>query len=233
MKHVACCREGLQLEDGCSRWRTSPSCSPTETPPWIELPSLSLAIETSEPFSLQPLHHPSFAPQSKRHFWCKLPMKFPQMQSAERLAHDLLSHFSSVCATPLPVRLCTDKCIWNMQRSSPSIKCTYNAPYETFVCVCLCASVCDCVTPRGMRKQVAVRCGEISLALPWEQGNTSNPHSGLLLSAPTGPLASYRPLPRLNQVLQPTFSSPGLVQAPRFLQHHHIFPQSPRLPSRF
>lgn len=75
--------------------------------------------------------------------------------------------------------------------------------------------VCDCVTPRGMRKQVAVRCGEISLPLPWEQGNTSNPHSA--------PLASYRPLPRLNQVLQPTFSSPGLVQALRFLQHHHIF----------
>lgn len=32
MKHVVCCREGLQLEDGCSSWRTSLSCSPTETP---------------------------------------------------------------------------------------------------------------------------------------------------------------------------------------------------------
>lgn len=82
----------------------------------------------------------------------------------------------------------------------------------------------DRVTPVGMRKQVAVRCGEISLPLPWEQGNTSNPHSGLLLTPPSPPpLLIDHPSP-------PCPPQPGVPT-------HFLFPcpssSSPFLPRSF
>lgn len=73
-----------------------------------------------------------------------------------------------------------------------------------------------CVAPVGMRKQVAVRCGEISLPLPWEQGNTSNPHSGLLLTPLFFPplLIDHPSLPCFPHPLQPGVPTHFLFPCP-------------------
>lgn len=131
-----------------------------------------------------------------------------------------LSLLTSLCHPPW-VKLCTDSCI-NYAEIITIYQghIEYTALYVFSMCVCVCLT-CDGVWcyPAGSENgssrniHVSIRCreGEISPALPWELGNTTYPHSGLLFTP------SLILDPSSPHTLAPFLFSSGLPSLPHFL----------------